>query len=284
MRAPATRDCPRIESALVLDKWLNREDLEAVSGVLDVRRLSADGAVDEQALGVWLGHELLRNYLGPKELEGLEAAFRDLGMPEVAEHLKMHKFPTQENIRTGDFGEALGGALFRRVRRWCVPILKLRFKQRPNQPVQGVDFLALRLRRRPAVVAAPEVKTRTRKDLDVGVEAATSLQNVLEVLPSSIQFVAARLLEQGSPIAHRVARLLVDGYEVERHIVLVHDDEEWDDRIVERLADAVSARTETTVIRLSKLKETIASAYSAAAVDPARTAARRRVDRGAERA
>jgi hypothetical protein len=45
------------------------------------------------------------------------------------------------------------------MRRWCVPVLKLRYKQSPNQPVQGADVIAFQLRRDPPVVAVPEVKT-----------------------------------------------------------------------------------------------------------------------------
>lgn len=260
----------------MLDKWLSREVCTRVSGLLEVRNVSSEGNVDEQELNDWLGHELLRNYVSPGGLDALEAVFADLSMPEVADHLRRHKFPTDEVVRTGDFGEALGGALFRRVRRWCLPVLKLRFKQRPNQPVQGADFVAFRLRRTPAIVAAPEVKTRTRKRLDVGVDATQSLESALNELPASIQFVLDRMMEQGSALAYRIARLLSEGYEVERHIVLIHEDEQWDRRIVDRLAQAVTSPTETTVVRLSRLKDTIASAYSAAARDPARTADRHR--------
>ena len=95
---------------------------------------------------------------------------------------------------------------------------------------------------------------------------------MIDDLPSSIQFIVARLLEQGSALAHRVARLLDEGYEVERHIVLVHDDGQWDERIVEHLAASVSTRTETTVIRLADLKGIVSRVYAAAAADPARTA------------
>lgn len=256
----------------MLERWLSAGDLATIAENLDLRRMSTDGNIDEAALDAWLGHELLRNYVGPRELD---ATFRDLGLPEVADHLAKHKFPTDEKVQVGDFGEALGGALFRRVDRWCVPVLKLRFKHRPNQPVQGADFVAFRLTRTPPQVTAPEVKTRTRKELDVGVKATQSLQQVLDDLPSSIQFIVARLLEQGSALAHRVARLLDEGYEVERHIVLVHDDGQWDERIVERLAAAVSTRTETTVIRLADLKGMVSRVYAAAAADPARTARRR---------
>lgn len=256
----------------MIERWLVAQDPEEVSAVLDIQVVTADETVDEDVLYDYLGHELLRNYVVPGEME---AIFRDLGVPEVADHLASHKFPTLDSIRTGDFGEAMSGALFRRARRWCVPILKLRYKQRPNQPVQGADFLGFRLRQSPPVVAVPEVKTRTDKRLNVGVEASTSLDHVLEELPSSLEFVVARLLEQHNTLAPRVARLLDEGYTVERHIVLVHDDGEWDDRISERLAEAEDEPTQLTVIRLANLKEIIQKSFAEAALAPGRLAGRR---------
>ncbi len=255
----------------MIEKWLVEQDPEQVSAVLDIQVVTADETVDEDTLYDYLGHELLRNYVVPGELEMI---FRDLGVPEVADHLANHKFPTLDSIRTGDFGEAMSGALFRRARRWCVPILKLRYKQRPNQPVQGADFLGFRLRQSPPVVAVPEVKTRTDKRLNVGVEASTSLDHVLEELPSSVEFVVARLLEQHSALAPRVAQLLDEGYTVERHIVLVHDDGQWDDRISERLAAAEDEPTQLTVIRLANLKNIIDKSFAEAALAPRRLADR----------
>lgn len=53
-----------------------------MSAVLDIQVVTADQAVDEDALFDYLGHELLRNYVLPGELE---AIFRYLGVPEVAD-------------------------------------------------------------------------------------------------------------------------------------------------------------------------------------------------------
>jgi len=252
----------------MLDKWLTEHDVKHLSDHLDVREVTESERLDDDALYGYLGHELLRNYVVPGELA---AVFRDLGVPEVADHLVKHKFPTAEKIRTGDFGEALTGALYRNIR-WCVPILKLRYKQRPNQPVQGADFLAFRLRLSPPVVAVPEVKTRTSKRLNVAVDASKSLGQVLDELPSSVLFVVARLLEQRNALAGRIASLLDDGYAVERHIVLVHDDEEWDDRITERLADVEALPTKLTVLRLASLRDVVKKALIAAAAAPGRRA------------
>jgi hypothetical protein len=259
----------------VLERWLVEQLIEARDhpDTLDVVTFVGDQSIDDGEVLAYLGHELVRNYVSPGELA---AVFDDLGVPDVAAHLRTNTFPTDDRIRRGDFGEALPGALLRRVQRWCVPILKLRYKQQPNQPVQGVDVLAFRLRANPPVVAVPEVKTRTRRQLNVGLEATSSLDAVLERLPSSIMFVVARLAEQGSALASHVGRLLREAdLEIQRHIVLVHDDDSWDDRILERLAEAKSDHTRVTVIRLRGLASLVEDAYAAAADDPSRRATSR---------
>jgi hypothetical protein len=107
------------------------------------------------------------------------------------------------------------------MRRWCEPVLKLRYKQSPNQPVQGTDVIAFRLSRDPPVVALPEVKTRTSRQFDVGVEAHKNLEKRLARMPESITFVVAMLASRGiAGLACRVAVLLKVPYAVERHIVL----------------------------------------------------------------
>ncbi|WP_030911645.1 hypothetical protein [Streptosporangium amethystogenes] len=260
----------------MLDRWLTEQGQGETSGILHVRHLTTNHEIDPQAAQDWLGHELLRNYVPTDELNVLETVFRDLALPGLADHLIKHKFPSDPKVRSGDFGEALSGALFRRVRRWCVPILKLRYKHRPDQPVQGADFLAFRLRQVPPVVASPEVKTRLDKRLEVGLQAAKSLQGVMDDLPSSITFVAARLSDRGLALGSRIGQLLVSEFRVERHIVLVQDERHWDRRVVERLEPELTEQTEVTVIVLPELRELIGDAYASAATAPARSAARRR--------
>jgi hypothetical protein len=262
----------------MFDKWLVDTSAGNPAPLIALQMLTDSGQVDQDDVVDYLGHELLRNYVASGELATI---FDDLGVPEVADHLVKHKFPTEDRIRRGEFGEALTGALFRRVRRWCVPILKLRFKQRPNQPVQGVDTLAFRLRATPPVVAVPEVKTQTTKRLNIGTAAQKSLDKVLADLPSSITFVVARLVDRGSALARHIARLLHEDHHIERHIVLVHEDAQWDGRIIDRLTPVVTEHTEVTVIRLPDLRRLVTETYAAAASDPTRAAGRPPAAKGA---
>ncbi|MFI7049122.1 hypothetical protein [Streptosporangium sandarakinum] len=107
----------------MLDRWLTEHDPDEIPDVLHVRHLTPTPEVDPQAAQDWLGHELLRNYVSSGELDMLERVFRDLALPELADRLIKYKFPSDPKVRSGDFGEALSGALFRRVRsrprRWA---------------------------------------------------------------------------------------------------------------------------------------------------------------------
>jgi hypothetical protein len=249
----------------MLDRWLEQERRWLASDLLAVRDIQVDTTVGEKDLEEALGKELLRNYLSPKARSNLIDVFAELGLDELADHLQQHTVPQSDIVRIGDFGEALTGVLFRRVRRYCVPVLKLRYKHRPDQAVQGSDLVAFRLSADPPVVASPEVKTRTTKDLRIGIKANESLASGLRSLSSTIQFVGALLSDQGNDsLATRVFRLLSRPIVVERHIVLVHDEDVWDDRIMDHLRDGVTNRTEATVIRIKALRHRIGAAYAAA--------------------
>jgi hypothetical protein len=109
----------------------------------------------------------------------------------------------------------------------------------------------------------PEVKTRTSKQLNLGVEANDSLNMVLERLSQSIAFVVARLNERNSALTPHVAELLREtDFEVQRQVVFVH--EHGDDGILDRLAEATADQTCVTVIRLEGLAALVEDAYGAA--------------------
>jgi len=254
----------------VLEKWLRHEEPTAYTDVLQVREVVADADAEGEDLNWWLARELVRNYFSPANRAVLVKVLRDLGVDELAAHVLKNKFPDDPKVRTGEFGEALVGAVLRKIRRYTVPILKLRFKHRPNAPVQGADLVAFRLSVQPPVIAVPEVKTRGRRkqpDLNVGKEAHDSLAGAISTLDASIEFVAARLLEQGNQaVGSRVMDLLADESKVvERHVFVVHEDDQWDARVIDRLSNVVTEKTEATVIRMREVQARIATTYAEAA-------------------
>lgn len=254
----------------MLEKWLRNEQQKAHSDLLQVREVIADPAAEGDDLDAWLGHELMRNYFTPDNRAVLVETLKGLDLPGLAEWVLTKKLPSKDMVRIGEFGEAFVGAVLRKLRRYTLPILKLRYKHTPDDPVKGADLLAFRLSSRPPVVAVPEVKTRTlRKKPDhyVGREAHKSLGSALRTLDSSIEFVGARLIDQGNlPLATRVLALLTETpKQIERHVFVLHEDSQWTDRVVKELGEVVTETTEFTVIRMQQLKERIATTYEAAA-------------------
>ncbi|MFF3381321.1 hypothetical protein ACFYXF_51285 [Streptomyces sp. NPDC002680] len=248
----------------MFDEWLERQPVEQPNEVLHYEVLAESGQIDDAELMDQLGHEVARNYLNPGELA---LVFEDLGAPEVANYLRANLFPSRTMTRHGDFGEIVTGALYRRVRRWCVPILKLRYKQTAAQAVQGTDVLAFRFRQSPPVIAVPEVKTRATRKRELGQEAHESLEKVLDRLDESIRFVMARCLERGQGfLARRLAELLRHPKHrvVERHMVFVHEAANWRDDVVTLLAAIVTQPTQLTVVKIRGLQDFIGRVYEAA--------------------
>ncbi|MDX3365020.1 SAVED domain-containing protein [Streptomyces sp. ME02-6987-2C] len=245
-------------------KWLEPQQVEQPEGELHYEVLVESGKDDDETVMDQLGHDIARNYLNPNELA---LVFDDLGSPEVAAYLRANKFPADIKVRHGDFGEIVTAGLYRRVRRWCVPILKLRYKQTPGQAVQGTDVLAFRFRQTPPVIAVPEVKTRATRKRDLGKEAYDSLEKVLDRLDESLHFALARCSERNHQFLVRHLAALVRRPRdrvVERHMVFVHDALVWKEDVVELLADVVTRRTELTVVKIRDLKDFVARAYRAA--------------------
>ncbi|WP_199034021.1 hypothetical protein [Glycomyces salinus] len=259
-------------SARALTSWLKEDPVHQLEGPLSYAALSEAGVLDRPAMVGSLAKDVVRNYLAPGELA---AVFDDLGTPEVASYLRENKFPSWMRTRHGDFGEIVTGAHYRLVERWCVPILKVRYKQTGNQAVQGTDVLAFRFRQQPPIVAVVEVKTRTARDKQVGPEAHESLEAVLTRLDESFAFAMARCLERGHGfLARRLGALIrePDDRTIERHMVFVHDAAAWKEDVVDLLAERVTEPTELTVVKIDELRSFILEIYAAAESAPSQGA------------
>lgn len=252
--------------AMPWNDWLSAQPA-TVSGQLSIVELRDTGGLDDEALIAMLGRELRRNYVDPKALEVL---FDDLGAPEVAAHIRNRVLPTDTKVRIGEFGETVATALFRLSYRYSVPILKLRFKDSPNDPMKGTDLLAFRLRATPPVVAAPEVKThtQTRRRLELGEKAEHSLSIALVRLDESINFVVRMLTMRGhTALAVSIGRIMLGTRIVERHMVFVHESCSFSQEMMTRLEAALAGPTTAHVLRRERLAELIDAVYLAAEND-----------------
>jgi len=251
-------------SARVFERWLEPEAVPRVTGQLSCAMVRKSGSLSEAELVEGLGREVVRNYVRPDELA---AIFDDLSIPAVADHLRRNKFPSTVMIRHGDFGEIVAGAHYRLVARWCVPILKLRYKQRPEQAIQGADVLAFRFLEDPPVIGVVEVKTRATRKRQLGEEAHESLEKVLGRLNESLTFVLARCSErQQQFLVSQLGSLLRDPDHpvVARHMVFVHDTDAWEDDVVDLLVEKVTDPTELMVVKIDGLQGFVSRVFGAA--------------------
>lgn len=242
-----------------VERWL-KTDATATRPMLEIEYLRSTELPQEEVYEK-LEHELRRNYVSPQSLAQM---LGQLGASQTAAAIARAKVPTVPRQQVGDFGEALAAAHFRHARKWCVPILKLRWKQGRNQPVHGADVVALRLRATPPIIAVPEVKARSTRNKQVGVEAHESLSKVIDRLDETITYVAERLSEVNPALASRVTELLApeSAPDVERFIVLVHDDGVWNDDVLDELESVLTEPTNALVIRIPELRDLIDSVYS----------------------
>ena len=247
-----------------VSQWLSTTARESDGSALAVEDLEPAGVQDDDELVDQLARELRRNYLEPDELAGL---LDSLGAGIVAQHLRDHKFPSQTIQRHGDFGEALTGAIFRHDRRYCVPIMKLRYKQRRNLPLPGADVLAFRFSGARPVIAVPEVKTRATRRRDVLVQAVESLDKIVPGgLAEAIIFVHARFRSTNPTLADRIAGLLAptSDHLVERFLVIVHDAATWKDDVIDTARPKISEETTALVVHLDGLAALVDKVYQRA--------------------
>ncbi len=247
----------------LIGRWLT-VTARPPKGQLAIEDVRPDGAVGEDELVAALRHEVRRNYASPRELA---AVLHDFGADRLATYVQDNKLPTEQIIRHGEFGEIVGGALFRRVKRYCIPVMKLRYKLGRNQPTHLADVLAFRLCVSPPVLAVLEVKTRTTRRLGIGEEAYKQLTGTIkDGLGQALTFTYAKLAETNPTLASRIAPLLDDGTarSVEPHVVIVHDDDTWRDGILARLARAATGPASATIIRVPALAGLVERVYAPA--------------------
>ena len=227
--------------------------------------------LDTDALVSQLGHELRRNYVDPNELSTL---LESLGATKLSTYIRDYKLPEDLSVRHGDFGEAIGSALLRHSKRFCLPVLKLRYKTRADKSLFGLDIVAFRFTSDPPTVLVAEVKTHTsrQKKLDLGKNAYEQLDESLteKSLGQAISFIYARIAGAGGRgcLATRLALLLDSQSErkLERHLLIWHEKNVWDERVVERTVEAAKdgAAAQMSVIQVEDLATLIALAYDAA--------------------
>ena len=213
-----------------------------------------------------LAELLADSYWGSGYLEGLAARY---GFDEVRQRYLLARSGPNVAVRRGDFGEAVTVAYLREVEGYTVPVLKLRFKIGANQTLPGTDCVSFKVSEDSLLeVAFVESKLRTSLDLSVAVQGCSQLKRDADNdVPEMLTFIARRLRDTDHPLTN-----LVEQYVFERNtdldkylLVIVHETDNWDERILENLEDEDMglAPLHVYVAQLSDLKNLADGAFSA---------------------
>ena len=253
----------------MLEAWLERQTIDGERDFVAEQYKAADLTPEIRDL---LAHEVLRNYV---ELRVLRDRAKRIGMAKLAAHIDALVLPHAVPTRIGDFGEILAGLGLRKLQRYTLPILKLRYKTGPNALLQLIDIVAFKFvdGANAAIVAVVEVKTSTtRPDADLGSEAVRQLRDDLEErLPLSLHFIDCRLIEAGHEwLAGKIEEVLAaeaTARNVEERVVLVVDAAHWDDALLERIQQdgLASEKLTATIYVIGDLRDLIDKTYEAAA-------------------
>jgi hypothetical protein len=212
---------------MTLRRWLTvaRRTRTLPFDVEDVSELHVADATD----AAYLAQLLADAKIDPALLEEVEAL------------LGWRVTPGRPSVRKGEFGEVLSGAVMEEMHGYLVPVRKLRFQIDPEQTLPGNDLVCLKLAEDGNIesVLFVECKLRTRRDLPAGTDAHGQLvddrdRNFADILT----FIIARLYEQRSPLLPLLRDYLRDrGSEKHSYgISLVWEHEQWDERVIDRVA------------------------------------------------
>jgi hypothetical protein len=119
------------------------------------------------------------------------------GFDKVAKTIE-NSLPKNKRVRSGDVGEVLATEYLIEETRYQVPIKKLRWKDDREVAMRGNDVIGVNVGGKAPIVAKVESKSRGNASAATVAEAAKGLDaHGGRPNPSTLGFIAKRLLEQG---------------------------------------------------------------------------------------
>jgi hypothetical protein len=215
----------------------------------------------------YLAQSILSARLDPGFLSSLA---RELGWDHV-EELVGRAVPRDPRAKAGDFGEILAAALLEEFHGYQIPINKLRFKLTRGQMLPATDIFALKTTADGSIseVCYSESKLRASPDLGAGTDGYAQLyETVNSQIPEILQFVLARLYENGNPMFQRLAQFLKDRRDLSgsttHRLFLCYDLGHWDDRVLSNVEDSAPKLSSFTIHKLviSDLISLVEDVYS----------------------
>ena len=181
----------------MLGQWLNWRERQpstySAFEVIDVEEICRPSS----EMKAYVSRTFLNARTDPEYLEEMTEL---LGWQKVKELIVERGVPKQTEIKRGEFGETLIGAILEQFHGYKIPILKLRFKQIGNETLHGTDTLALVVDSEGVITEVCYVESKLRTDnsrMDVAVAGYKQLKSDYEdKLPQTLAFISQRLFEQ----------------------------------------------------------------------------------------
>ncbi|TET51010.1 MAG: hypothetical protein E3J64_07565 [Anaerolineales bacterium] len=235
----------------MLRSWLARQvraPSEHKYAVIDVTELKApdDATLDH------LARELLLAYQNPvmtsSELEILLEDAQELQLDVIRDYIENEILPapgrgTCRSIIVGNFGEVLAAGILIQFEGFTLPIFKLRLREKRDWAARLTDLCLIKEDGLPRpLVCFGEAKTKsTGKNLQLAIEGHASFaRDDALANPEILRFIALWLHEadQGDR-AESISRMRLGktDYDKRHDLFLVHNEDSWNEEVLDRLDD-----------------------------------------------
>ena len=243
-------------------EWLTPSPRAASDFSFEVTDLEETSKIPSSAE---LADLLTESYWGEDYLADLADRY---GYSKVRDKFLAVRVGTQLSVKRGDLGEAVTVSYLKSAESYHIPVQKLRHKVSPNQTLPGTDCVAFKLSNGVLTeVLFVESKLRTSLEYSVAVTGARQLkQDADSENPVILTFVARRLKEAGDPLTELFESYLFErNTELDKYLLmLLHQAENWTERILENLEDAKIEvePLNVYVAKIANLKELADGAFS----------------------
>lgn len=116
--------------------------------------------------------------------------------------------PTLPNQEKGDFGEIFGTEHLKQFHNYSFPILKLRYKLKPNKSIEGEDILGFYIENNEITrICVGESKVRTKSNSKVIEDAIGQLEKSYQPRPVLLNFFSKRVYDIDEELAEKIEDL-----------------------------------------------------------------------------
>jgi hypothetical protein len=254
----------------LITNWLIAKNRNPNTYSFTIVELDELQSYDRQNIINYLADLLTISLVNPERLEDI---FRQAGLEQTIEFLKMNIVDRKIPILIGDFGEIIGSEVINHFDNYYIPIPKLWFREKNNWPMRLTDILGIKMKGNKIIdFCLCEVKTRTvwnKKCETIGLDAYKELESESKKrIPEIFEFEANALHN----IKNYKLASIFDYYLYSAGLmnisrcyvaILLFDKRYWKEIVLDNLESApvILDKFHTKLIRISDLRKLIDDGY-----------------------